>query len=159
MIYVTHRIPVNEPGEPILDRTAVWQGLVMKANNALPFVPAMTHCVVTARLDDETFEREIELFGDRYSERIALELERRVVFTRLSGPVLGTIVNDIEEDAGGLFLRFSFALVLGGAQSGSPEESAYANEMASQYVAAVGATLNAMRRVARGEASVALPAT
>uniref|UniRef100_UPI003D750647 SRPBCC family protein n=1 Tax=Nocardia sp. bgisy134 TaxID=3413789 RepID=UPI003D750647 len=154
MIYVTHRLPVNEPGEPTLDRTTVWRGLAMKANNALPFVPAMTHCEVTARLDDETFDREIDLFGDRYSERIALETERRVVFTRLSGPVLGTITNDIEEDAEGLFLRFSFALVLGGAASGSPEESAYAAEMTTQYIAAVGATLNAMRRVARGEVPV-----
>ncbi|WP_433684818.1 SRPBCC family protein [Nocardia sp. CA-119907] len=159
MIYVTHRLPVNEPGEPTLDRIAVWQGLVMKANNALPFVPAMTHCEVTARLDDWTFDREMELFGDRYSERIALQPERRVVFTRLSGPVLGTITNDIEEDAGELFLRFSFALVLGGVQSGSPEESAYADETTTHYIAAVGATLNAMRRVARGEAPVALPAT
>ncbi|WP_433526812.1 SRPBCC family protein [Nocardia pseudovaccinii] len=159
MIYVTHRLPVNEPGEPTLDRTAVWQGLVMKANNALPFVPVMTHCEVTARLDDETFEREIEVFGDRYIERIAMQPQRRVVFTRLSGPVLGTITNDIEEDAGGLFLRFSFALVLAGAQSGSPEESAYAEETTTHYVAAVGATLNAMRRVARGEAPIALSAT
>ncbi|WP_433201686.1 SRPBCC family protein [Nocardia sp. CA-107356] len=159
MIYVTHRLPINETGEPTLDRTAVWQGLVMKANNALPFVPAMTHCHVTARLDDETFEREIELFGDRYSERISLQPQRRVVFTRLSGPVLGTIANDIEEDEGALFLRFSFALVLEGAQSSSAEESAYADETATQYVAAVGATLDAMRRVARGEAPVALPAS
>ncbi|MEV0031936.1 SRPBCC family protein [Nocardia sp. NPDC050793] len=159
MIYVTHRLPVNEAGEPTLDRSAVWQGLVMKANNALPFVPIMTHCVVTALIDDETFDREIELFGDRYIERISLQPERRVVFTRLSGPVLGTISNDIEEDEGALFLRFSFALVLESAQSGSPEESAYADETTKHYIAAVGATLNAMRRVARGESSVALPAS
>lgn len=158
MIYVTHRLPVNEPGEPTLDRAAVWQGLVMKANNALPFVPVMTYCEVTARLDDETFEREIEAFGDRYIERIALQPQQRVVFTRLAGPVLGTITNDIEEDAEGLFLRFSFALVLEGAQSGSPEESAYADETKAHYVAAVGATLNAMRRVARGEAPIVLRA-
>ncbi|MGV9817545.1 SRPBCC family protein [Nocardia xishanensis] len=159
MIYVTHRLPVNEPGEPALDRAAVWQGLVMKANNALPFVPTMTHCEVTARLDSETFEREMELFGDRYLERVTLQPQRRVVFTRLSGPVLGTIANDIEEEAGELFLRFSFALVLDGAQSGSPEESAYAEETTTRYIAAVGATLGAMRRVARGEAHVTVPAT
>jgi hypothetical protein len=159
MIYVTHSLPVNDPGEPTLDRAAVWEGLVMKANNALPFVPAMTHCEVTARLDDETFDREIELFGDRYSERITLQPQRRVVFTRISGPVLGTIANDIEEVEGALYLRFSFALVLEGAQSGSLEESAYADETTSQYVAAVGATLEAMRRVARGEAPVTMPAS
>ncbi|MFR9772753.1 SRPBCC family protein [Nocardia sp. SC052] len=157
MIYVTHRLPVNETGEPTLDRTAVWQGLVMKADNALPFVPAMSHCLVTARLDDVTFEREIELFGDRYSERVSLQPQQRVIFTRISGPVLGTIVNDIEEDEGELFLRFSFALVLEGLPSGSPEEAAYAEEMTTQYIAAVGATLAAIRRVAGGEASVTLP--
>jgi len=119
----------------------------------------MTHCEVTARLDDETFDREIELFGARYTERITVQPQRRVVFTRISGPVLGTIANDIEEVEGTLHLRFSFALVLEGAESGSPEESAYADDTTSQYVAAVGATLGAMRRVARGEAPVTTSAT
>ena len=47
MIFVTHQLPVNVPGEPRLDRAAVWDGLVLKANNALPFVPSMTYCEVT----------------------------------------------------------------------------------------------------------------
>jgi hypothetical protein len=151
MIFVTHSVPVNEPGEPVLDRTAVWDGLVLKANNALPFVPSMTHCEVTDRIDELTFDRDIELFGERYSERISLQPQRRVVFTRIKGPVLGTIVNDIEQVDSELFLRFSFALVLESAESGSPAETAYADETTSAYVAAVGATLTAMRRVARGE--------
>ena len=49
MIEVSKRIPVNEPGQPTLTRSDVWKGLVMKANNALPFVPAMTHCNVLQR--------------------------------------------------------------------------------------------------------------
>ena len=49
MIFVTHELPVNVPGEPVLDRAAVWDGLVLKANNALPFVPSMTYCEVTGR--------------------------------------------------------------------------------------------------------------
>jgi hypothetical protein len=151
MIFVTHSVAVNEPGEPVLDRAAVWDGLVMKANNALPFVPSMTYCEVTDRIDDLTFDRDIDVFGDRYSERISLQPQRRVVFTRIKGPVLGTIVNDIEQVDGELFLRFSFALVLEAAEGGSPEETAYANETTSAYVAAVSATLTAMRRVARGE--------
>lgn len=39
MIFVTHALPVNVAGEPQLDRAAVWDGLVLKANNALPFGP------------------------------------------------------------------------------------------------------------------------
>jgi hypothetical protein len=159
MIYVSHSLPVNEPGEPTLDRAAVWDGLVMKANNALPFVPAMTYCEVLDRIDDLTFDRDIEVFGDRYTERITLQPQRRVVFTRINGPVLGTIVNDIEQVEGDLFLRFSFALVIEDAEGGSTEESAYAEATTSQYIAAVGATLDAMRRVARGEVAAAFPAT
>jgi len=154
MIHVSHSLPINEPGHPVLDRDAVWDGLVLKANNALPFVPAMTHCEVFDRIDDLTFDRRIELFGDPYVERISLQPKRRVVFTRLSGPVLGTIVNDIEDVDGDLYLRFTFALVLENAESGSTEEQAYANETTSQYFAAVAGTLAAMRKVADEAASV-----
>lgn len=150
MIHVSHSIPINEPGHPVLDRDAVWDGLVLKANNALPFVPAMTHCEVVDRIDDLTFDRRIELFGDQYVERISLQPKRRVVFTRLSGPVLGTIVNDIEDVDGELNLRFTFALVLENAESGSADEQAYADETTSQYFAAVAGTLAAMRKVAEG---------
>ena len=52
MIFVSHELPANEPGEPALSRSDVWAGLVLKANNALPFVPSMTFCEVTDRISD-----------------------------------------------------------------------------------------------------------
>ena len=61
MIFVTHQLPVNVEGEPHLDRAAVWDGLVLKANNALPFVPSMTYCEVTQRHSDTIFDRDIAL--------------------------------------------------------------------------------------------------
>jgi Domain of unknown function (DUF1857) len=153
MIYVTNAIPVNEPGEPALTRTDVWAGLVMKADNALPFVPAMTHCEVLERRGESEFDREIEFRGQRFVERITLEPETRVTFTRLEGEVLGTIANEIEEDEGGeLSLRFSFALVVKGVSPGSSEEAEYAEGMKGDYLKAVEATRSAIRRVARGEA-------
>jgi hypothetical protein len=152
MIYVTNAIPVNVPGEPALTRADIWAGLELKANNALPFVPAMTHCEVLERRGELEFDREIEFRGQRFIERITLEPQERVTFTRLEGEVLGTIANEIEEDqAGGLSLRFSFALVLKGVVPGSPEEAEYAEGMKVDYLKAVEATLGAIRRVARGE--------
>jgi Domain of unknown function (DUF1857) len=151
MIFVSHRLMVNEPGEPVLDRSDVWAGLVMKANNALPFVPSMTFCEVTARLDDNTFDRDIDFRGQRMTERITLEEPHRVVFTRTSGPVLGTIANEIEEENGELFLRFSFALVVGGIEGGSPAQQEYADSMTADYLKAVAATLAAMRKIKAGE--------
>jgi hypothetical protein len=152
MIYVTNAVPVNAEGEPVLTRGDVWAGLVMKADNALPFVPAMTFCEVLERRSEHEFDREIEFRGQRFMERITLEPESRVTFTRIAGPVLGTIANEIEDnEAGELSLRFSFALVLTGVEPGSSEEAEYAAGMKGDYLKAVEATLGAIRRVARGE--------
>ena len=151
MIHVTNAIPVNDPGEPTLTRADVWAGLELKANNALPFVPAMTHCEVLERRGDLEFDREIEFRGQRFIERITLEPKQRVTFTRLEGEVLGTIANEIEESPSGeLSLRFSYALVLKGVVPGSPDESTYAEGMKADYLKAVEATLAAMRK-SKGE--------
>jgi hypothetical protein len=153
MIFVTHELPVNVPGEPHLDRAAVWDGLVLKANNALPFVPSMTYCEVTARHGGTVFDRDIEFRGQRFTERITLEAPHRVVFTRIAGPVLGTIANEIEGTEDDLQLRFSFALVVEGVEGGSPAEQEYAESMTGDYLKAVAATLTAMRQLAADPAA------
>jgi hypothetical protein len=153
MIFVSHALPVNVPDEPRLTPANVWDGLVLKANNALPFVPAMTYCEVTHRHSDTVFDRDIDFRGQRFTERITLEPPYRVTFTRIAGPVLGTIANEVESTDDGLALRFSFALVVHGVAGGSAEEQAYADSMTGDYLQAVAATLNAMRRLA--EAAVA----
>lgn len=148
MIFVSHSLPVNAGDSLVLTRANVWDGLVLKANNALPFVPSMTECVVTVRHSDTVFDREIVLRGQPHTERITLQEPRRVVFTRIAGAVLGTIANEIEGPDDDLHLRFSFALVLGDVQPGSPEEQEYANGMTVDYLKAVASTLDAMRKVA-----------
>ena len=148
MIFVSHALPANVPDEPKLTPANVWDGLVLKANNALPFVPAMTYCEVTQRHSDTVFDRDIDFRGQRFTERITLEAPHRVTFTRIAGPVLGTIANEIIDGDGDLALRFSFALVVTGVAGGSAEEQAYADSMTGDYLQAVAATLNAMRRLA-----------
>ena len=150
MIFVSHALPVNVPDEPRLTPANVWDGLVLKANNALPFVPAMTYCEVTRRHTDTAFDRDIDFRGQRFTERITLEAPHRVIFTRIAGPVLGTIANEVESTDDSLALRFSFALVVTGVAGGSAEEQAYADSMTGDYLKAVAATLNAMRRLAKG---------
>jgi hypothetical protein len=151
MIFVSHRLPVNEEGGPTLTQSDVWDGLVMKASNALPFVPSMTSCEVTARYDDNVFDRDIDFRGQRMTERITLEEPHRVVFTRIAGPVLGTIANEVEKDGDDLYLRFSFALVVAAVEGGSAAEVEYAENMTGDYLKAVAATLAAMRRIKTGE--------
>jgi len=146
MIFVSQSLPVNENGQPVLKRADVWDGLVLKANNALPFVAAMTDCVVTERHSDTVFDRDIVLRGEPHRERITLLEPRRVVFTRIAGPALGTIANEIEGEDDDLHLRFSFALVISGVEPGSAEEQHYADTMTDDYLKAVASTLGAMRK-------------
>lgn len=156
MIDVSRALPVNPPdleaGEPRLTREDIWRGLEMKANNALPFVAAMTYCQVVARHGDLEFEREIEFRGERSRERITLEPMERVTFDRSEARVSGVITNDIEEDADGeLWLRFSYRLSIEGIAPDSPEEHEYAQSMEGDYLQAVKSTIAAVRRVVKGE--------
>src|SRR6202034_2033709 len=113
---------------------------------------AMTQCEVTQRLSETVFDRDIEFRGQHMTERITMEEPHRVTFTRIAGPVLGTIANEIEGDGDDLRLRFSFALVVTGVEGGSAKEQEYADSMTGDYLKAVAATLAAMRRIAVGEA-------
>ncbi|HEX7841241.1 MAG TPA: SRPBCC family protein [Kofleriaceae bacterium] len=149
MIKLARSLPVNPPGttHPVT-RADVWRGLALKADNALPFVPSITYCKVLERDSPTRFVREIEFRGDRMIERVTLDPETEVTFERLSGPVLGTIRNVIEEDASGeLSLRFEFELELRGAAAGSPAELAHAAAMENAYLGAVDATLAAIRKL------------
>jgi hypothetical protein len=149
MIELTKAIPVNEPGMPHLTRADVFAGLKMKADNALPFVPAITECDVIERRSPLQFVRDIVLRGEKLRELVTLEPETRVTFERLAGPVLGTILNEIEEDAdGALSLRFSFKLKPEGIAPDSDAEREYGRTMESDYMKAVDATLAAIRKVA-----------
>ena len=153
MFTVTHAIPVNVPEEPILTRSDVWRGLVEKSRNAVPFVEAITYCEVIAEISPLQFDREIEFHKEFLKERITLEPESQVTFERLSGTVLGTIWNTIEEDDGALMLRFTFTLSVDGIAGGSAEERAYSERMTAGYVNAVKTTLAAIRENARAAGS------
>ena len=150
MIYVSRDIPVNgpDPGGVVLTRSDMWKGLVMKAENALPFVPVMSKCTVIER-SPNGLTRDIEIRGEPSRERITYYPERRVVFLRLSGPADGFIVNEILDGPGGeLRLRFSFALQLVDADSDSQRERDFRVVMESDYLKAVDSTLAAIRRAA-----------
>lgn len=155
MIFVSRAIPINQPGQPHLDRDAVWDGLLQKANNALPFVPAISACQVIQRFEDGSFDREVTVRGDTFVERIHFEPQHRVVFTRIAGPVLGTIANEIEGEPGAsdddLQLRFSFALVVADVPGSSNAEKEFAETMTGDYLKGVEGTLTALRKIAIGD--------
>ena len=79
MIELSHSVPVNEPADPdapMLTRDDVWEGLVMKAENALPFVPKMEKCDVVERRENFSL-RDIRFGGDDLREAVTLTPKRR----------------------------------------------------------------------------------
>ncbi len=150
MVQASRTIKVNaDPNAPKLTRGLVWRGLVMKAENPLPFVPVITACRIVERQGDEQFVREIVDKGDTITEVVTLQPQRMVKFERTSGRVLGTILNEIIEDNDGdLALKFTFALAVEGLEPGSAAERDFAGQMEEGYLMAVAATLKAMRKLA-----------
>ncbi|WP_439672401.1 DUF1857 domain-containing protein [Cupriavidus necator] len=148
MISVSRKLEVNpHDGSAAirLTREQVWTGLVRKAENAVPFVDAITSCIVLQRQEDQLV-REVVLHGETLQELILFFPEERVEFVRLSGNAMGQIKNIIEEDQEGeLYLRFTFDLVLQGVEPGSAAEQEFAAGMESAYLDAVRTTLKRMR--------------
>lgn len=145
MIFSELQLPANPPGAVPLDRARIWQGLEQKARDAVPYVEAITECRVINDLSDTVFDREVLLAGATYVERVWLEEPNRVVFTRLDGPVLGTITNEIVEDGGELGLRFGFALAIRPGDELPITEDELSQQMVAAYQAAVETTLAAVR--------------
>jgi hypothetical protein len=146
MIYVSKEIAANAAGQQRLSRSDIWRGLVMKADNALPFVPGMAKCDVISR-SENGLVRDIVFRGEDARERITLYPEEKVVFVRESGNVDGFIVNEILGDDENLRLRFSFALQLVDAPSDSAAEHEFRAIMERDYLKAVDATLGAIRQM------------
>ena len=60
MFSVSKTVRANDdlgPDQPRLSRHQIWQGLLKKAENALPYVKAMTHCELKER--GETFKEKL----------------------------------------------------------------------------------------------------
>src|SRR5580693_6165827 len=92
MVHASRTIKVNaDPKEPKLTRSLVWRGLVMKAENPLPFVPVITACRLVERQGDDRFVREIVVKGDPITDIVTLLPQRTAKFERTSGRVVATI--------------------------------------------------------------------
>lgn len=148
MFTVSRTLEVNDmPDAPALTRSDVWRGLMMKAENPVPFVAPMERCTVVER-GDNWLLRDIFLRGEDMQERVTFEPERRVTFERTKGSAMGTILNEIVEEADGeLGLKFTFSLEMEGVAPGSEAERDIAGRMADSYLDAVNTTLAEIRRL------------
>ena len=148
MYAISESVLVNRPGEHPLTRAQMWQGLVMKAENALPFVPAMESCEIVERYADG-FLREIVLRGDRMRERITFTAPVEVLFERTEGSRFpGWITNVLSDSEQGLVLTFTFGILFPGTPEGSAEETRQGDAVRASYVSAVRSTIDRTRQLA-----------
>ena len=146
MYALSYAIPVNPEGvTPKLTRDQVWRGLVMKVDDAKPFVVGMTQCDVLERTED-TVTRVVTFRGSQHKEHITLYAPIKVHFHRPDGS--GWIDNTISESDAGLLLTFTFGINFPGVAAGSPEEAAQGEAMRGAYTGAVAATLAYTRELA-----------
>ena len=141
-------VDVNPPGAtPRLTQDQVWRGLMMKAENAVLFVPRMQSCTVLERWSDGLL-REVVNDGRRFREKITFSAPVEVLFERVgTEDNAGWITNVISESEHGLLLTFTFAVNLPGAAPGTPEERVKGEAMRESYVGAVKATLARVRQL------------
>jgi hypothetical protein len=141
-------VDVNPPGttQP-LTQEQVWRGLMMKAENAVLFVPRMQSCEVIERWTDGLL-REVVNDGNRFREKISFSPPVEVMFERVDNEAnAGWITNVISESDHGLLLTFTFAVNLPGAKPGTEEERVKGAAMRDSYVGAVKATLARVRQL------------
>jgi hypothetical protein len=151
MFTMAASIEVNPPGRSVeLTRDLVWRGLVMKAENALPFVPTMQSCTVVER-SEHGLVRNVLVRGEALTERVTFTPQVQVFFERTDadGAAAGWIANVLSEGERGLLLTFVLNVVLPGVAPGSAEELARGEAVRASYVDAIEATLAAMRSLAQ----------
>jgi hypothetical protein len=147
---VDKTIVVNSGAKPDLTQTDVWRGLVMKGENAMPFVPVMEACDVVERGNEDGNDwlvRQIRIAGNAMHEKVTFHAEHTVEFERLDGIERGTILNEILDKDGELTLRFTFTLAREDMEDGSEEEKTYAASMEDTYLKAVQSTIDTIRRL------------
>jgi hypothetical protein len=138
-------MPVNTE-KPSLNPAQIWQGLLLKAENPVPFLDAMSACTVIDR-GDNWLLRNFTLRGEEMQERVTFEPKNRVTFERTKSSAMGTILNEIVTlDDGDMGLRFTFTLDVDGLVDGSREETEFAERMSRSYFQGVGSTLAEIRR-------------
>lgn len=143
-------IPVNDasrPDVPVLTRHQVWQGLLLKAEDATRFVPLITYCKVLERSENGLL-REVNFGPGRMRERVTFFPEERVRFEQLDGPLQGGWIDNLieEDDAGALRLRFVFSAPRGGGPGG-PGGPGGRSGINATYRQALESTLATVRRL------------
>ena len=131
-----HLIQINDPENPLvapLNRDQLWQGLLYRVENPLPFLPGLEACTLLQRQGNELL-RQLDFGAAIIEDRVTLVEAHSVRFDILPSETHagGSLTITIEEpEAGSLFLRFAYQTTL--AVNPNSEERAYIEYVKSAY--------------------------
>ena len=131
-----HLIQINDPENPLIDtlnREQLWQGLLHRVENPVPFLPGLESCVILERAADSLL-RELDFGPATIQDRVTLADRHWVRFDIQPSETHpgGSLTITIEEpEAGFLFLRFAYQTTL--ATNPNSEERAYIEYVKSAY--------------------------
>jgi transposase-like protein len=142
---------VNPPGETRrLTHEQVWKGLVLKAEYAVPFVPAIESCEILDRWAGGLV-REVSIGGRKRQERITFTEPDKVRFDRVDSAEWSTYV--ISQTNRGLLLTVSRGVVAQVEAPDSPEGKQRGEIELADAMQALADTLATIRRILGGELS------
>ena len=129
-----HLIQINDPENPLiapLNRHQLWQGLVHRVENPLPFLPGLEACTILERRGNEV-RRELD-FGPAVIEDHVTRAEMSWVRFDIQPSAAhpgGSLTISIEEQES-LFLRFAYRTTL--ASDPNSEDRAYIEYVKAAY--------------------------
>ena len=112
-----HLIQINDPENPLieaLNRDQVWQGLLYRVENPVPFLPGLESCTILERQANELL-RELDFGPAVIRDRVTIAQGHSVRFVIEASEVHpgGSLHIAIEEpEASFLFLRFTYETTL-----------------------------------------------
>lgn len=131
-----HLLQINDLENPLitpLSRQQVWQGLLNRVENPLPFLPGLESCTILER-DANSVLRELNFGSASVQDRVTLAELQWIRFDIVPSETHagGRLTIAIEEpEPGFLFLRFAYETGL--ASNPNSEEHAYIEYVKSAY--------------------------
>ena len=131
-----HLLQINDPENPLVEpltRQQLWQGLLHRVENPLPFLPGLEACTILERQANELL-RELDFGPAVIQDRVTLAAAQWVRFAIVPSDAHagGSLTITIEEpEPGFLFLRFAYQTTL--ASNPNSEERAYIEYVKSAY--------------------------
>jgi hypothetical protein len=148
-----HLIQINDPGNPLIEsltRKQLWQGLMHRVEDPLPFLPGLESCTILER-QATGLKRELNFGAALIQDQVTYEegLWVRFDIPATESHAGGSLTISIEEPAEGhLFLRFAYQTTL--AEAKFSEDKGYVEYVKSAYHESDVDTVRIIRTLAAG---------